>query len=198
MRKDTKKKWIDAGYELLANEGAEGIRVERLARILHLNKSGFYHYFNDPKTFFHHLLMNHAHRFDLLVYDLYKCKNIEPDCLNVLLEHKVTIVAQIQLVRNRSNPFLLYAHKEYDEKLVQAILPLWVDYVDFYGNPDLACQYLGLVRDMFYTRVNRENFNLDYLYTLTREAKEIVEKIVVSAMDGSAKKISSNALSQML
>ena len=39
--------WTEAGYKLFAEEGLEGIQVERLARILQLNKSGFYHYFGD-------------------------------------------------------------------------------------------------------------------------------------------------------
>jgi AcrR family transcriptional regulator len=48
--------WIKAGYKLLGTEGMDGIKVERLARILDLNKSGFYHYFGtmefyeDPAT----------------------------------------------------------------------------------------------------------------------------------------------------
>jgi len=33
--------WIKAGYKLLGKEGVDGVKVERLARILQLNKSGF-------------------------------------------------------------------------------------------------------------------------------------------------------------
>jgi AcrR family transcriptional regulator len=39
--------WTEVGYALFAEEGLDGIQVERLARILKLNKSGFYHYFRD-------------------------------------------------------------------------------------------------------------------------------------------------------
>ena len=43
--------WTEEGYRLFAKEGLDGIQVERLARILSLNKSGFYHYFGDLEGF---------------------------------------------------------------------------------------------------------------------------------------------------
>ena len=43
--------WTEVGYDLFAHEGLDGIQVERLARILQLNKSGFYHYFGDLEGF---------------------------------------------------------------------------------------------------------------------------------------------------
>lgn len=39
--------WVDVGYNLFAKEGMDGLQIERLARILQLNKSGFYHHFGD-------------------------------------------------------------------------------------------------------------------------------------------------------
>jgi hypothetical protein len=45
-----------AGYELLSTDGMEGIKVERLARNLALNKSGFYHYFKAMDVFVKSLL----------------------------------------------------------------------------------------------------------------------------------------------
>jgi hypothetical protein len=43
--KKTIQGWLDVGYKIFAHEGPEGIQVERLARILGVNKSGFYHFF---------------------------------------------------------------------------------------------------------------------------------------------------------
>ena len=43
-KSNTSQKWIEAGYERFAHEGPHGIQVERLARIIGVNKSGFYHY----------------------------------------------------------------------------------------------------------------------------------------------------------
>jgi AcrR family transcriptional regulator len=39
--------WIKKGYSLLAKEGLSGIQVGSLARMMGVNKSGFYLHFGD-------------------------------------------------------------------------------------------------------------------------------------------------------
>ena len=51
--------WLEVGYSLFAAEGPDGIQIERMARILQLNKSGFYHYFGDLEGYHHELLRLH-------------------------------------------------------------------------------------------------------------------------------------------
>ena len=53
------QKWINAGYQQFALEGLDGILVERMARILNLNKSGFYYYFGDRDFYLEQLLKFH-------------------------------------------------------------------------------------------------------------------------------------------
>ena len=55
--------WTEEGYCLFAKEGLHGIQVERLARILGLNKSEFYHYFGDIEGFCYALVLLHKKRF---------------------------------------------------------------------------------------------------------------------------------------
>ncbi|HMG91387.1 MAG TPA: helix-turn-helix domain-containing protein [Chryseolinea sp.] len=43
--------WLKAGYKLLGREGMEGVKIERIARVLNLNKSGFYYYFKTMEGF---------------------------------------------------------------------------------------------------------------------------------------------------
>ena len=57
--KETINRWIEAGYEIFAHEGPEGVQIEKLARKVGLNKSGFYHYFSDRDVFFTRLLEYH-------------------------------------------------------------------------------------------------------------------------------------------
>jgi AcrR family transcriptional regulator len=54
--------WLDTGYELFAREGLEGIQIERLARIVGLNKSGFYHYFGNLEIYRHELVKSHVQK----------------------------------------------------------------------------------------------------------------------------------------
>lgn len=43
----TKQQWLDAGLDVLATEGVDGVRVVDLSRMLHISKSGFYWHFKD-------------------------------------------------------------------------------------------------------------------------------------------------------
>lgn len=172
------ERWVDAGYTLFAHEGPDGLQVERLARILSLNKSGFYHYFGDTESYVKRLMLNHDRMVDLLLRDGSDCQYIDPDYLNVLVKHKTTVMAQIQLVRNQTHALFYGAYKAVDDKVGLALLRIWIGHVGLSNNPDLALTYYGIVRDMFYSRMNHENFNYEYLRILSNEARDIVIKII--------------------
>ena len=174
----TSEKWIQAGYELFASEGIDGVHVERLARMLGLNKSGFYHYFVDVDNFSRQLIQHHFTAFDNFIKDVDHCQNIDPEYIGVLINHKTTIMAQIHLVRNRGNRLLSDVHKELDNKIDHAVLRIWADHIQMPDNLNLALEYHRLIRDVFYSRVNPENFNYEYLHTLAEETKGIVAKMI--------------------
>ena len=174
----TSKRWIEAGYELFASEGLGGIHVERLARIVGLNKSGFYHYFNDMDNFSGQLIHHHFTAFDIFLEDVHQCQNIDPEYIKVLIKHKITIMGQIHLVRDRGSRLLNGTHKTLDDKIDHAIQRVWADYIQMPDNPILALEYHRLIRDVFYSRVNPENFNYEYLHNLAEEAKGMVSKMI--------------------
>lgn len=171
------RKWIGTGYQLFAEEGPEGIQVERLARILGLNKSGFYHYFGDMESFSKQLIDHHYRVFDKFLDDVATCENIEPDFHATLFKHRVVVMAQMHLVRNKSNPMFYGAHKELDDRVARAVHAIWAEYIGIQSNPELVYQYFGIIRDMFYARISWANFNIDFLRQVGEEAKEVVAKI---------------------
>ena len=171
------RKWIETGYELFAEEGPEGIQVERLARILNLNKSGFYHYFGDMESFSKELIKHHYQEFDRFLQDAAGCVNVDPAYAMVLLKHKVAVMAQMHLVRNKSNPMFYGAHKELDDKVGRVVLRIWEDHIGIHNNPELVFQYFGIIRDMFYSRITWETYTYDYLHELAEESRDIVSKI---------------------
>jgi len=85
--------WIDAGYDLFSKEGFEGIQIERLARILDLNKSGFYHYFCDRNIFFEHLMQQHHEQVDQIITETKSIQAYDPEFLHLLIRFKATIMA---------------------------------------------------------------------------------------------------------
>ena len=53
----TKEDWIKLGYKTFADQGVSGIVVEKMAKVLKVNKSSFYWYFKTKKEFIRQLIM---------------------------------------------------------------------------------------------------------------------------------------------
>ena len=169
--------WTEAGYNLFAHEGLDGIQVERLARILQLNKSGFYHYFGDLEGFCMELLELHKKKVSVFYTGGRWNKKLDPDYLHLLISHTETVMFQVQLTRNPSNHFLYAASEMVDQKVQVAVRQLWCDYLDVPSDTDLGMRYYAIVRDMFYTRISFQNLNYTFLHDMVTDAKTIMDEI---------------------
>ncbi len=174
--------WINAGYELFAQEGHEGLQVERLARILSLNKSSFYHYFGTRDIYFE-LLMNHHHQMvDLLIDDIGKIRTFDPGYLQVMVNHQSTVLATMQLVKNRHIKLFDHAYSEVKHRINGAIATLWSEYLGMSDHPELALRYFEMTQALFYTRITCHTLNYDVLHQIASEAKEIFDDLVMSEL----------------
>ncbi|HWA33321.1 MAG TPA: TetR/AcrR family transcriptional regulator [Cyclobacteriaceae bacterium] len=171
------ERWVEAGYNLFVKEGPDGLQVERLARILRLNKSGFYHYFGDMENYTARMIKYHYRAFDQFMDDVAKCNNVDPEYIHVIYKHKVMAMGQMQLARNKDNPMFLGAHKEGDERVVAQTRGIWAEYLNLNDKLELAGQFHALLRDIFYTRITWETFTIEYLRTLAEEVRDIVAKM---------------------
>jgi len=171
------KAWINVGYDLFAQEGYEGLQVERLARILNLNKSGFYHYFGKTTFYQEHLMRHHHEMVDLLVQEIQSIDVFDPDYYYVLTKHSTCVMATMQLLRNRHVPLFEQTYDEVNVKIDRATLPTWSTYVGAPDNPELAFRYLTMIRDLFYARISYERLNVNYLDTLFSDAKNFLEEV---------------------
>ena len=169
--------WTEVGYGLFAEEGLDGIQVERLARILQLNKSGFYHYFGDLDGFCQELLTLHDMKANLYFSEIQNVKSIDPEYLCLLVKYKIPLMFQLQLIRSPNNASFYNAAKKLDGLTDILLRDLWSDYLGLAEHPDLAVSYFNIVRDMFYTRVSFQNFNYPFLRSLITEAKTVMRQI---------------------
>lgn len=172
------KLWVEKGYTLFAEEGLDGIQVERLARMVARNKSGFYHYFSDLEGFCEELIKLHEQKTDDFVKDVLGAKTLDPDFFLVLSKHAYMVMFQVQLTRNKRSFLFFEASKEVDEKVNFAVYRMWSDYLGVHNNADLATRYFSLIRDMFYTRISFQNFNYPFLQSIAVEAKGLFNQMV--------------------
>ena len=174
----SQKKWIAAGYELFAQGGPDAIVVEKLARILSLNKSGFYHHFIDREIFIEALLEEHLERIDVYNQQILNCKDFDPGFLNVLLQNKIIVLFQWQLLRNKHLPKLFDCLTLVVDITNKSTLPLWAEFIEIPHRPTLALQFFDMLRDTFFARVTLADFNYQFLHELALDTKQIAAKFM--------------------
>jgi len=168
--------WIEAGYKLYAEEGLAGIQIERLARMLQLNKSSFYHYFGDLDGFYNELINLHKKIADDFLREVAEIKTLDPDYFHLVVRYKVAVMFQMQTVRDKNNKAFCEIAEQLDKRK-DVILKLWSEYLGLQVTPQLAMRYFDIVRDVFYTRITFEEFDYDYLKKLVTEAKEVMQQL---------------------
>ncbi|HMG91384.1 MAG TPA: TetR/AcrR family transcriptional regulator [Chryseolinea sp.] len=114
--------WIELGYDLFAKEGLDGIQVERLSRILKLNKSGFYHYFGDMEKYCAELVKLHNKKVDDFLGEVSEIKNLDPDYLLLLIKHAQEGMFQVQLTREKKSYSFYQISEEIEQKVNLAVL----------------------------------------------------------------------------
>ena len=169
--------WTEEGYHLFAREGLEGLQIERLARILQLNKSGFYHYFGDLEGYCMELTKLHHQKVKIFLEDTRQLKTLDPDYLLLLIEHTTTVMFQVQLTRTKDRYSFYNTSELVDLKVNAAVEQLWNDFLGHRHSADLAIRYYYIVRDMFYTRVSFQNFTYAFLHDLVTDAKVLIDQI---------------------
>ncbi len=181
-KQDTRRRWIDLGYELFSEEGSEGLQVERLARILGLNKSGFYHYFGTMENYILVLLERNQQNIDLFCKGITKLEDFESGYVQLMIDHKNIVLFHIQLSRHRFKKIYYDEFLKSNKKIESFLMPLWANYVGINNNRALAESLYFQVRDIFITRVTPKNLDLDFLIELINEFKNVISKIKAGSL----------------
>jgi AcrR family transcriptional regulator len=177
----TRQTWIDTGYDLFAKEGLEGIQVERLARILNLNKSGYYHYFGDRNSYIESLMQKQIEYAHQLVKDFSQVRQFDPQFMEVLIKHTTAVMVHNQLVRNRHDELLLQTYQQVNDIVDPVVIRLFADFIGFKDYLEFATKYYSQVRDMFYTQISFERMNYPFLRDFMYQAKEVIQQAAAIA-----------------
>ena len=98
---ENKDIWIKTGYEIFALAGENGLKIEVLAKKVGISKSSFYHHFADLEIFVEHLLKSHLIQSEAMADKEKNAKNIDPELINILVEHKLDLLFNRQLRINQ-------------------------------------------------------------------------------------------------
>lgn len=175
--------WIEEGYALFAKEGPGALQVERLARILKLNKSSFYHYFGDQEGFWERLVKVHQRKADDYMAGLLTIKTFNPGYLKYLTQHQLFVLFQMQLTRSPRADIHQVAFT-IDKRESRALRDMWAEFIGVSDYPELAERYFTIVRDVLYSRTSFENYHMHFLQSLFGEVKLVVQDIMQLKLTG--------------
>lgn len=170
--------WIRAGYEILSTEGINGIKIERLARNMRLNKSGFYYYFGGMKSYMKSLLEHHIHTAGEVAKGISACENIDPDLLLLVIKHKTFFLVESELVLKSKSQHDIHISSESAKIINQQLLQLWQKKSASPAETQVALAYLDIACRFFYSYIHAENINYEFLHTLVTETRNILHKVV--------------------
>lgn len=173
--KDLTLPWILEGYSTFAQAGPSALKVEALARKVGKNKSSFYHHFADMEVFKEFLLNYHLDRADMLAEKEAKCKNVDPELFEVLIEFQEDLFFNRQLRVNRENSSFQKCCEKANQKVAGAIIDIWAEALGLEGRNHLALMVLKLSLENFYLQITPENMNLAWLSNYMKELRNMVQ-----------------------
>lgn len=171
-KKGSIQTWMDAGYTIFSLEGPSSIQIERLARYLNKNKSGFYYFFKDREFFLECLMKEHVGRLNSITSQIREVRHFDPEYFELLIKYKEEFFFQIQLMKNRETELFNTVLNIFNTRISAAVIPVWSDYLD--TSVEVADKLWGMTRDTLYCRATGANFSFVWLRELASEARQIV------------------------
>ena len=169
-------KWIIKGYELLAVSGPDGVKVERIARMLNVNKSAFYHYFGDREIFFEQLMDHHDKIGVQFAKEVSELKSFNPGYPNLLIKYKTSVFIQMMLRKHKDVPVLYDTFIRVRNRNNKVQIPLWAKYIDI-QDTKLAEELFDFTRDKIFSQMSITDLAPDSFSDMFEEIRLMIKKI---------------------
>lgn len=178
MTIDSKEIWIKKGYEIFAVSGQMGLKIEPLAKTVGKSKSSFYHHFADLELFTDCLLKHHIEQSKIIAIKEQEAKNIDPQLIDILVEHRSDLLFNRQLRINQNI-------KSFSNTLIQSNKIVGDSFVNVWAK-DLSLQLskkqiesiFTLALENFFLKINDENLNYQWLSEYFTDLKRIITNFI--------------------
>jgi len=169
----TKEIWIKEGYKVFAIHGEKGLKIESLAKVVGINKSSFYHYFVDLEIFIDQLLEYHLFQSKIIADKENKAEYIDPELIEILIEHKIDLLFNRQLRINQNNQNYLKTLQISNKIIGNVFINIWVkDHKLTLKNNQMEGLF-ELAIENFFLQINDDNLNYNWLKVYFNNLKEI-------------------------
>ena len=178
MATDNKESWIKAGYEIFALAGQTGLKIEPLARAVGKSKSSFYHHFADIELFVDFLLKHHIQQSYIIADKEQKAKNIEPELINILIEHRTDLLFNRQLRIHQNVKIFTKTLIQSDKIVGDAFKMAWVKDINLQLTPRQLEGVFTLALENFFLQINADNLTYKWLSEYFNNLKRIISNFI--------------------
>ncbi|MDN4166701.1 TetR/AcrR family transcriptional regulator [Cytophagales bacterium LB-30] len=173
-----KKVWIENGYLIFSKKGLVGLKIEPLAKIVNKSKSSFYHHFADLEIFTDELLTHHLKKSREIAQKEYKAKNINPELINILIEHKTDIFFNQQLRFNRHIKSFETALLTSNKLVGEAFIAVWLNDLNLKLNMSQIEGIFSIALDNFFLQITEKNYTHKWLTDYFETLKTSIQKLM--------------------
>jgi AcrR family transcriptional regulator len=173
--------WIRTGYNLFAYKGIAGLKVEVLAKQVGISKSSFYHHFADLEIFVDSLLNHHIEQANVIALKKSTSKLVNPDVIDIILDHKTTYLFARQLRVNRQNDKFAHCIKISELVVGAAFIKVWKDDLPIGLPASLWEGIFSLVLEIFFLQITDDTLNHEWLVSYFSTMRTILIGLSKSA-----------------
>jgi len=165
--------WIIKGYETFALFGEKELKIEKLAKDVGISKSSFYHHFADLDIFIEELLKHHLKISAVIAEKEKLAKTINPELINILLEHKTDLLfnRQLRIYSNKPNYKDTLSKSNYI--MGKDFIRLWLADTKLNIQQKQAEGLFELALENFFLQINSDNLNKSWLENYFENLKRI-------------------------
>lgn len=175
---ENKDTWIKTGYEIFALSGENGLKVEALAKQVGISKSSFYHHFADLEIFVEYLLKFHLQQSEVMAAKEKNAKNIDPELITILVEHKMDLLFNRQLRINQQQQHYKETLHKSNQIIGNEFVKLWAKDLNLNLSQGQLESLFELALENFYLQINAENLNPLWLSAYFSNLKRIARNFV--------------------
>jgi len=174
---DKEEIWIIKGYETFAFLGENGLKVEHLAKSVGISKSSFYHLFADLDVFIEKLFLHHLAKSKEIAEKEKLAKTINPELINILIEHKTDLLFNRQLRINANKQNFKNTLLISNNIIGKDFINLWLADTKTRLSVAQAEGLIELALENFFLQINPENINISWLECYFENLKRITQSI---------------------
>lgn len=169
---NNKSVWIKAGYEIFAAAGQTSLKVEPLAKSINKSKSSFYHYFADMEVFSTMLLEHHLTQCYLMADRERKATSIDPELINILIQHKTDLLFNRQLRINQNVRSFAETLSQSNKIVGDAFIQVWIKELNINLTRKQVDDIFSLALENFFLQINPDNINYMWLSQYFKNLKQ--------------------------